>query len=315
MTDLDVLDYLDVPALALGGADRRVLFWNDRIEYITSIARGEALGRSLGDLFGSMAADEHPGKGDTADIAIRGLGDICLRRAVEPGLLIGTLAPVRGVGQRDADPEREAFLGMATHDMRAPLRNIGFLCDELLSDGAGFATDMDEKLRLIRDISARAMALSDEVIASAVDLCGLCDVIFAMLDPEGRHDLQCVPATVLVERPVLQIALRNLVDNAIRHGGRDRVSLRIMAEKAARHTVRLTVTDNGKGFSDPARAFLAGGDLRYDSGFGLVGLRSLIRARSGTLAAEPSETGPGSVITVTLPGHILVADQPVARAS
>jgi signal transduction histidine kinase len=76
----------------------------------------------------------------------------------------------------------------------------------------------------------------------------------------------------------------------------------------------VTVRDNGVGFADPALALLDGGKLAPGSGFGLFGIRRLIRARGGTILAETPTNGSGAAITFTLPGRFVEAPRLSARA-
>jgi hypothetical protein len=51
-------------------------------------------------------------------------------------------------------------------------------------------------------------------------------------------------------------------------------------------------------------AFLDGGKLRMDSGFGLFGVRRLINSRGGEIRAENLKDNQGSIIRFTMEGTI-----------
>ena len=313
MTGFEWLDGVEAPVFVLMPADARarIVFWNRATERLTGLGRAEVLGRRVDDVLGTAALRLPPPGGSGA--APGTLGAVSLWPVPGREALVVTLPPAA------QDQERELFLGMAAHDLRTPLRNIIHLCEDAHDDPetagriAGIATRAQE---LLADVLAAVQASTvANVPTTLVELGQLCRVVFAMLDPEGRHDLSAGEATLDVERPVLQIVLRNLVDNAIRHGGAARLSLRIWAEQRSGGQIAIGVSDDGRGFDDPAKAFLSGCEMRHDSGFGLVGLRRLIRARGGTLLVARPENGSGSVVTVTLPGAVLAGEGAVARAS
>ena len=72
--------------------------------------------------------------------------------------------------------------------------------------------------------------------------------------------------------------------------------------------VAVTLSDNGRGFSDPALLLLDGGALRHDSGFGLFGARRLIHSRGGRLLVTRAADRSGASVTFSLRGKILAAN-------
>ena len=72
-----------------------------------------------------------------------------------------------------------------------------------------------------------------------------------------------------------------------------------------KETLEFLVQNRGVGFSNPAVAFLDEGNLRIDSGFGLLGVRRLITARGGEMGAENLPDKKGSVIRFTMQGHLV----------
>lgn len=318
-----LLDSVACPVLALSARDRRLRFWNAAFEDLSGLDRGQVLGRRPSAVLGSVArALETAAPG--ASVAVEGMGRVDLSAAGD-SVILGTL---QRAGGPDTDRERETFLGMVAHDLRTPLRNISFLCETLLDDPAPAGEATARTVGRIAAVSDAAMSLASEVIGAVqaaglapappaeVDLSALCNLLFGLLDPQGRHDLDCRAALVEAERAVLQTVLRNLIDNALRHGGRDRLTVSVDVRAAgAAGGITLTVADNGAGFATPALAFLSGGELRHDSGFGLMGLRRLVGARNGRLEVTRPETGTGSVIAVTLPGRLIGAGGESRRAS
>lgn len=215
-----------------------------------------------------------------------------------------------------AELEAEQFVIMAAHDLRAPMRNVQILTD-LLRDG--FEDHGDGKLELIEALERtgqKASNLIGEVLAYAqashhkdqllktVSLAQLCGDIFSVLDPNEEHDLTSDEATLTTDSVALQIAVRNLVDNALRHGGRDHLGLKVSVAAHIDGFIELEVADNGRGLDEPDRAFLSGGDFRYGSGFGLLGLKRLVTSRGGTIHVDQPVDHTGTIVRLTLPGTI-----------
>ena len=208
--------------------------------------------------------------------------------------------------------EIEAFISLAAHDLRAPMRQVRLLAEMLREDGpalseeqsfildklAGVATKSSE---MISDILSHAQAVSAGAEASDVRLgCLIADVLM-VLDPLRRHSVLNDDVSMVVDRTTLQVVLRNLFDNAFKHARRDGVTLQVEVEEISGGMLHFTVSDSGDGFPDPSVAFLQEGVLRPDSGFGLAGVRRLVRSRGGTIFADNRADG-GAEINFTLAG-------------
>jgi signal transduction histidine kinase len=101
------------------------------------------------------------------------------------------------------------------------------------------------------------------------------------------------PATDIAVRIALYRVLQEGLSNAYRHGGADRVVVRLAAVDSAREPrLRMTIEDNGAGFDVNA--------ARRDDHFGLRGMRDRVESLGGTLALR-SVPGEGTVITVEVP--------------
>ena len=132
----------------------------------------------------------------------------------------------------------------------------------------------------------------------------ICDV----LDPKEQHHFTVTPATLLTDKTVLQIALRNLIENTVKHAGKAQILLDISVETVPGDRIMITLEDNGKGFSDAGLKLMNGGAFRVDSGYGLFGVRRIIQARGGEITARNSSLTGGALICFTLPGHIIAED-------
>ncbi len=211
--------------------------------------------------------------------------------------------------------EMEQFITMAAHDLRTPMRNVQQLADLLrdgfhdLGDGKLEIIDLLEEVgikatSLISDVLAYARTTITETEAEAFNIADLVADIAAVIDPRDVHRIECRPAQISTDKPVLQVILRNLIDNAVKHSGKSQVSIRIEATQAARGDLSITVEDDGQGFKDPQIAFLAGGSFQYETGFGLLGIRRLVQARGGDIHAKRPQGGQGTFIQLSLPGTL-----------
>ena len=208
--------------------------------------------------------------------------------------------------------EVEQFIAMAAHDLRTPMRNVIQLT-ELLQDG--FEDHGDGKVELIdllRESSEKSMDLISDVLSyanslgpqgttSLYRLDQLAQDIMLAIDPRCVHRLDCDAMTLSGERHVMQIVLRNLIDNAIKHGNRAQMHLRCTIHETGDNDVEVTLSDNGKGFDSPGTAFLNGGTFRVDSGYGLLAIRKLVAARGGVISAQNDPVTGGSCVRFTLP--------------
>jgi signal transduction histidine kinase len=97
------------------------------------------------------------------------------------------------------------------------------------------------------------------------------------------------------EELVLFRIAQEALNNARRHAGASRVGVRFAFQP---RRVRMTIEDNGCGFSVPARldGFVATGRL------GLIGMDERVRGLGGTLTVQ-SEPGQGTVVSVDMPIH------------
>lgn len=119
-------------------------------------------------------------------------------------------------------------------------------------------------------------------------------------------ELDAVDAAVTGNRVMLQILLRNLLDNAIRYtpaGGRVRVTL-----GADRSAVSLRVSDSGPGISAEERELAfqrfhrgAAGQDQVGSGLGLSIVQRIAELHGAKLSLSDGEDGRGLAISVAFP--------------
>jgi len=110
----------------------------------------------------------------------------------------------------------------------------------------------------------------------------------------------------------LRVALRNLIDNAIRYAGDD-VHVEIRVRSVSARKLELEVADRGVGIPASAldRIFQRFSRLPQEAvrtarglGLGLYIVRNVARAHGGNVRAESEGEGMGSRFILTLPGNV-----------
>ncbi len=209
--------------------------------------------------------------------------------------------------------DAEKFISFAAHDLRAPMRQVAFLSELLRKEVMSGSGRQMELIDMLKEVSRGANDLISDVLSCArtnverrpdetFELSKLCSEIFFILDPLNSHQLHVAPRWVHAEKVAVQIILRNLFDNAIKHGGHDKVEVSVEASDGAPATISIEVRDNGVGFDHSSVALLDHGDLVSGHGFGLLGIRRLLSDRGGTINARKHSSGIGSVISISMPG-------------
>jgi len=214
--------------------------------------------------------------------------------------------------------ELALFTSMTAHDVRGPLTKIAALT-ELTLDGFEDMGDnkrnmiesmqqvADGTLRHVDGILGYAAALRLGASEKAtIDFGHMCRDIAAVVDPEATMSIRSPEAVIDGEAVVLQMILRNLVENAMRYG-RSRLEIAVVETGAAR--LRFSVADDGPGFIGGAEAFARKMNLRQVSrgnrGFGLAAVAHLVESRGGTTWLDEPSFETGATICFGLPGRIV----------
>ena len=228
-----------------------------------------------------------------------------------------------------ANEAKTRFLMAASHDLRQPLHAIGLMgagllrlkdADEIRSLSATLANtveNLNHMFSAILDIS-RLDSGDQRMVRSVFSL----DMLLAQLDAEYRalclaanRRWECqVESVAVCSDPVqLERLLRNLLDNAVKHGGRGAIRLSVAREDG---DAVLVVADTGPGIrpEDHDRVF----DEFYRSGESGLGLGlSIVQRLVDKLGARLEmgwtdvEQRLGARITVRLPEAPADAPMPV----
>jgi signal transduction histidine kinase len=223
---------------------------------------------------------------------------------------------------------QQNFIDAVTHELHTPLASLRLYLDTLrkpaLDDDkrAEFLDIMADDLdRLQGTIGTVLDAATSEERATRrrhVDLhalleqCALEACAARRADP-GQLKVR-VPAAARVrgDPDQLRVALRNLVDNAIRYSGNDG-TVDISVRSVSGRKLEVVVEDQGPGIPQSAlrQIFQRFARLPGDPdrtvrglGLGLYIVRNIARSHHGSVRAESDGPGQGSRFILTLPGQI-----------
>jgi len=201
-------------------------------------------------------------------------------RADEVGRLATTLNAMLDSLERARESERR-FLADASHELRTPLTALRGNVAHLARYGAtpALIADLEADAERLARLADDLLALSREEAAAPPDE----DVrLDELASAAGADRVEAEPVTVTGDRPALERAVSNLVDNARRHGrGVVTISVRVDGEHAL-----LSVEDEGAGVPllDAERVF----ERFYGdgSGLGLAIVRATAERHGGRAFAE-----------------------------
>ena len=226
------------------------------------------------------------------------------------------------------DRMRAEFLGMVSHELRAPLTSIKGSTATVLGASPVFAAA--EMLQFFRIIDEQADHMSgliaDLLDAGRIDSGSLSvapepSEVGALVDQArntflssgARHTVLInlapdLPRIMADPRRIVQV-LNNLLSNAARYAP-ESAPIRVSAVRDGVH-VALSVTDEGQGVAPERLAHLfnkyagiAGGGQEAGpggSGLGLAICKGLVEAHGGRIRAESGGPGQGARFTFTLP--------------
>ncbi|WP_328563116.1 sensor histidine kinase KdpD [Streptomyces coelicoflavus] len=212
---------------------------------------------------------------------------------------------------------RTALLAAVSHDLRTPLAGIKAAVTSLRSDDVAWSEQ--DRAELLEGIEEGADRL-DHLVGNLLDMSrlqtGTVTPLIREIDvdevapmalggvPEGSAELD-IPETlpmVAVDAGLLERALANLVENAVKYSPDDRTVL--VAASALADRVEVRVVDRGPGVPDEAKErifepFQRHGDAPRGAGvgLGLAVARGFAEAMGGTLNAEDT---PGGGLTMVL---------------
>ncbi|MFI6280204.1 sensor histidine kinase [Streptomyces sp. NPDC050988] len=208
------------------------------------------------------------------------VGHLLSGRAMRPAL--------RGLAQQ------EQFLAEAAHELRTPLATLRLVVERDSSSGASASSDealrlVDRLSRLVTGLLARARLESGAQRAELVPLRldQLVETTVEELPDHASVTVTSQPVVVLGDPDLLAQAVRNLVENAQRHGGPAGSPVEVTVAPGL-----VTVRDHGAGVPPADRERVFGrGVTRASSGAGADS-----QSRTATETGAASGTGAGLAI-------------------
>ena len=245
--------------------------------------------------------------------------------AIERAALSREMGAVKAAAETER--VRNTLLASISHDFRTPLASILGASTTLIAFGdkmasatrADMLTQIKEEAehldRMVRDLLAitRLEAGGLELRRDWLDLretAGRVAIAARRRAPARVIEVAGSAPLIEADATLIEQALSNIVENALRHGGPEaRVAIAI-ADAAER--VVMTVTDDGAGIAPEALPHIfekfasAGAGDRRDggesTGLGLAIAKGIVEAHGGTIEAEsPVDGSPGARFTITLP--------------
>lgn len=197
------------------------------------------------------------------------------------------------------------MLAHASHEIRTPLSRIR-LGIEMLAE----KNDPKYKVALSQDIAELDALVDDILMASRLDMIKVLPQpehvdLLALVAEEAAHYDDCAvdgePLTVTADRRFLRHMIRNLLDNATRHG---RPPVNVTVARGDGGAV-IDVCDGGNGIPDDERERVFVPFVRINgetkgSGLGMTLARGIARLHRGDAIVMPFSQR-GSCIRVTLP--------------
>jgi PAS domain S-box-containing protein len=219
-----------------------------------------------------------------------------------------------------SNADLEQFAYTASHDLRAPLRGIEHLVQWIEQDLPGGMPDkVRDHVEHLRQRVRRMDSLIEDLLAyyrsghmdeapSRVDSAALVEGIRQLLAPPPGFTIEVKGEMPVFDtaRAPLELVLRNLIGNAIKHHDRGQGTVTV---RAARRGPRyeFSVADDGPGIppEHAERIFAMFSQLKprdqvEGTGMGLALVRRIVENHGGEVRADP-RVGRGSVFRFTWP--------------
>jgi two-component system phosphate regulon sensor histidine kinase PhoR len=308
-----------------------IRLWNRAAELVTGIARQEALGRDVHQVFGSWPAiaaeisvsgSAWPAQPVTLPVELKGRELWLSFVAVHSPA--GIVYAVRDLTlERDLEAAKSDFIATVSHELRTPMTAVLGAAKTLLRDDIALSPERRQQLlEMIGAQGTRLTQITEEVLlANRLDRGDVrVDVehvdVGEVVQSAAETMRERLPATVSLsartngaatavgDRGRIEQVLVNLIDNAVKYspdGGE--VVVRTAASPA---TVRVEVVDEGVGIAPAEQTavfekfYRAGSQHGPGTGLGLYICRELVRRMGGTIGVD-SRPGKGSTFFFELP--------------
>lgn len=246
-----------------------------------------------------------------------GSGDLSTRVAVEGRDEVAQLATSFNASAARVEAlvsAQKALLANASHELRSPLARIGMAVG-LLQDAA----PAEIRAELARNIAELDLLIGEVLLASRLEAVTDADRPMVTLDLTALVAEECarVGANLAAEAieirgdpALLRRMMRNLLENAQRHGGATPM-IEVALTHAAAGTIQLEVCDNGPGVPEAEREAIFApfyrargvGEADGGHGLGLSLVRQIARRHGGEVSCVERAAG-GGCFRVVLPSTV-----------
>ena len=292
----------------------------------------KSLNREMRRLVESLRTPGHPSEALLKVITCRRADgrEIALLNATpihsEDGTVESVVVTMQDLGPlQELERLRAEFLGMVSHELRAPLTSIKGASATVLAaarvldpaEVRQFFRIIDEQANhmdsLISDLldAGRIEAGTLSVVPEPSEVAALVDVARnTFLSGGGRHtvliDLPADLPRVMADRQRIAQVLNDLFSNAVRHAPVTS-PIQVYALRDGIQ-VAISVRDEGRGVDPERLPYLfrkygarGGGNRESGSGLGLAICKGLVEAHGGRIWADSAGAGQGTCITFTIP--------------
>lgn len=229
-----------------------------------------------------------------------------------------------------ANAELETLLYSVSHDLRSPLISVlGYLDvlrqehgSDLTGEGPHYLERISVNAVYMQSLIADLLELSrigrSDPPPVALDLQPLAEQVLdgaRMAHTQAELRVDGVLPVVRMSDVRMRQLVTNLVDNALKHGGRDDLRVTVSAQAAEDGGVRLLVADDGRGVPAEYRTRVLRVFERLDAarsssgtGMGLAICKRIVESVGGALevGGPPPGAETGTTICITFPAGIVV---------
>ena len=231
------------------------------------------------------------------------------------------------IKERQLSRRQINFVDSVTHELKSPIASLRLYLETLQirdldsSKRSEFYNTMDSELKRLDDMISQLLQVArlDAIGQDSApdDVCMETMLETCARSTSRRHrqsftrvfQLQLQPAIVSAPRIMLDMIFGNLMDNAIKYGGKDpRVEIR--SQSTRKDKIEIQICDNGPGVPPEIRPeifklFYRGEDelqrTKTGTGVGLYVAHTLVHKLRGKLSVEERQDQPGTVFKVELP--------------
>lgn len=209
-----------------------------------------------------------------------------------------------------ANIELESFSSIVVHDLRSPVGRLKWFVEMMQRDEQSqLSTSAREYLEVIDSQAERIGTLISDLwtyaqrgeneTPSDFDAAELCGDLFEMLDRPDSFRLILDPESCLIttQRTALEVVLRNLIQNAIKHHDHAVAGVVTVECQPGEGQIEFVIRDNGPGLPTTVVQHFrnaASESKRFDDsplGLGLVVVRRIVERRGGRITAAVTDEG------------------------